>query len=118
LLQLTKPAWEIGRRLNLNNNRAYGTRFWLRKSLEFSDFEIRVPLNGAQMGHAYQQITGPRLKNRGIQGIIGVCGSDRIRSKRSLDRTEDRAIRISGSRVSLESVLHHYKAGATPEQIA
>jgi uncharacterized protein (DUF433 family) len=25
---------------------------------------------------------------------------------------------ISGSRVSLESVLYHYKAGATPEQIA
>jgi len=32
--------------------------------------------------------------------------------------TEDGAIRIAGSRVSLESVLHHYKAGATPEQIA
>ena len=32
--------------------------------------------------------------------------------------TEDREIRISGSRVSLESVLYHYKAGVTPEQIA
>ena len=32
--------------------------------------------------------------------------------------TDDGSIRIMGSRVSLESVLHHYKAGATPEQIA
>ena len=31
---------------------------------------------------------------------------------------ENGAIRIAGSRVSLESVLYHYKAGATPEQIA
>ena len=35
-----------------------------------------------------------------------------------LSVTEDGAIRIAGSRVSLESVLYHYKAGATPEQIA
>ncbi len=32
--------------------------------------------------------------------------------------TEEGAIRIAGSRVSLESLLHHYNAGATPEQIA
>jgi uncharacterized protein (DUF433 family) len=32
--------------------------------------------------------------------------------------TKDDAIRIGGSRVSLESVLYHYEAGATPEQIA
>ena len=32
--------------------------------------------------------------------------------------TEDGVIRIAGSKVSLESVLYHYKAGATPEQIA
>jgi uncharacterized protein (DUF433 family) len=31
--------------------------------------------------------------------------------------TEDGAIRIAGSRVSLESILYHYKVGATPEQI-
>ncbi len=30
-----RPAWENGRRLNLKNNRAYGMRFWLRKSLHF-----------------------------------------------------------------------------------
>jgi uncharacterized protein (DUF433 family) len=35
-----------------------------------------------------------------------------------LATVEDGAIRIVGSRVSLESVLYHYKAGATPEQIA
>src|SRR5829696_4320408 len=32
--------------------------------------------------------------------------------------TEDGSIRISGSRVSLDSVVHHYKLGATAEQIA
>ena len=32
--------------------------------------------------------------------------------------TKDGAILIAGSRVSLESVLYHYKSGATPEQIA
>ena len=31
---------------------------------------------------------------------------------------EDGVVRIAGSRVSLESLLYHYKAGATPEQIA
>ena len=32
--------------------------------------------------------------------------------------TEDGTIRIANSRVSLESVVHHYKLGATAEQIA
>lgn len=31
--------------------------------------------------------------------------------------TEDGTIRIAGSRVSLESVLYHYKLGAVPEEI-
>ncbi|PYS20238.1 MAG: hypothetical protein DMG11_30025 [Acidobacteria bacterium] len=33
-----RPPWENGRRLNLNDNRAYGMRFWLRKSLHFPLF--------------------------------------------------------------------------------
>ena len=40
MLHIARPAWENGRRLNLKNNRAYGTRFWLRKSLHFPLFEI------------------------------------------------------------------------------
>ena len=32
--------------------------------------------------------------------------------------TEDGTIRIADSRVSLDSVLHHYKLGASAEQIA
>jgi uncharacterized protein (DUF433 family) len=32
--------------------------------------------------------------------------------------TEDGAIRIAGSRVSLDSIVHHYKIGASAEQIA
>lgn len=32
--------------------------------------------------------------------------------------SEDGTIRVGDSRVSLESVLHHYKLGATAEQIA
>ena len=32
--------------------------------------------------------------------------------------TEDRTIRIADSRVSLDSVVHHYKLGASAEQIA
>jgi hypothetical protein len=32
--------------------------------------------------------------------------------------TEQGTIRISGTRVSLDSILHHYNLGATPEQIA
>ena len=32
--------------------------------------------------------------------------------------TEDGTIRIANSRVSLDSVVHHYKLGATAEQIA
>jgi len=32
--------------------------------------------------------------------------------------TEDGTIRIVGSRVSLDSVIHHYKIGASAEQIA
>lgn len=32
--------------------------------------------------------------------------------------TEDGSIRIAGSRVSLDSVVHHYKLGASAEQIA
>jgi hypothetical protein len=32
--------------------------------------------------------------------------------------TEDGTIRVADSRVSLESVVHHYKLGATAEQIA
>jgi uncharacterized protein (DUF433 family) len=32
--------------------------------------------------------------------------------------TEDGTIRIEGSRVSLDSVVHHYKLGASAEQIA
>jgi uncharacterized protein (DUF433 family) len=35
-----------------------------------------------------------------------------------LTLTEDGTIRITGSRVSLDSVVHHYKLGATAEQIA
>ena len=31
---------------------------------------------------------------------------------------EDGTIRITGSRVSLDSIVHHFKLGATPEQIA
>ena len=32
--------------------------------------------------------------------------------------TKDGTIRIAGSRVSLDSIVHHYKLGATAEQIA
>jgi len=32
--------------------------------------------------------------------------------------TEDGVIRIKGTRVSLDSVIHHFKVGATAEQIA
>ena len=32
--------------------------------------------------------------------------------------TEDGTIRVAGSRVSLDSVVHHYKLGASAEQIA
>ncbi len=32
--------------------------------------------------------------------------------------SDDGAIRIAGTRVSLESVLHHYRQGATAEEIA
>src|SRR5918912_2758057 len=32
--------------------------------------------------------------------------------------TEDGTIRIADTRVSLDSVVHHYKLGASPEQIA
>lgn len=35
-----------------------------------------------------------------------------------LSLTEDGTIRVTGSRVSLDSLLHHYKLGATAEQIA
>ena len=34
-----------------------------------------------------------------------------------LDLTEDGRIRIKGSRVSLDSIVHHFKQGATAEQI-
>jgi len=32
--------------------------------------------------------------------------------------TEDGTIRVGGSRVSLDSIVHHYKLGASAEQIA
>ena len=32
--------------------------------------------------------------------------------------TDDGTIRIAGSRVSLDSIVHHYKLGASAEQIA
>ena len=35
-----------------------------------------------------------------------------------LRATEDGTIRIAGTRVSLDSVLHHYQQGATAEEIA
>jgi len=35
-----------------------------------------------------------------------------------LTMTEDGTIRITGSRVSLDSIVYHFKLGATPEQIA
>ena len=35
-----------------------------------------------------------------------------------LTLTEDGTIRITGSRVSLDSIVHHFKLGATAEQIA
>ncbi len=35
-----------------------------------------------------------------------------------LQTTEDGTIRIAGTRVSLDSVLHHYQQGATAEEIA
>jgi uncharacterized protein (DUF433 family) len=35
-----------------------------------------------------------------------------------LTLTEDGTIRITGSRVSLDSIAHHFKLGATAEQIA
>ena len=54
----------------------------------------------------------------GLRGIImNVAVIESVQNV-PLTVTEDGAIRISGSRVSLESVLYHYKAGATPEQIA
>lgn len=55
----------------------------------------------------------------GIRGII-TLGMAAIESVQNvpLTLTEDGAIRIVGSRVSLESVMYHYKAGATPERIA
>jgi len=44
--KLFLPAWENGRRLNLKNNGVYGTRFWLKKSLQFSIFRIEWLLMG------------------------------------------------------------------------
>ena len=35
-----------------------------------------------------------------------------------LTLTADGTIRVTGSRVSLESIVHHYKLGATAEEIA
>jgi uncharacterized protein (DUF433 family) len=35
-----------------------------------------------------------------------------------LEASEDGTIRIAGTRVSLDSVLHHYQQGATAEEIA
>lgn len=35
-----------------------------------------------------------------------------------LNPTEDGTIRVGRTRVSLDSVIHHFKLGATPEQIA
>jgi uncharacterized protein (DUF433 family) len=35
-----------------------------------------------------------------------------------LQLTDDGTIRIAGSRVSLDSIVHHYKLGASAEQIA
>ncbi len=35
-----------------------------------------------------------------------------------LTLTEEGTIRVTGSRVSLDSIIHHYKLGATAEQIA
>ncbi len=32
--------------------------------------------------------------------------------------TDEGTIRVTGSRVSLDSIIHHYKLGATAEQIA
>jgi len=39
--------------LKINNNHAYGMHFWLKKSLQFSVFEIRAPLNGIQTGYGF-----------------------------------------------------------------
>lgn len=36
----------------------------------------------------------------------------------NLRLTEDGTIRVADSRVSLDSVVHHYNLGASPEQIA
>lgn len=36
----------------------------------------------------------------------------------NLRLTDDGTIRVADSRVSLDSVVHHYKLGASPEQIA
>ncbi len=47
------PAWENARRLNLKNNLVYGTHFWLKRSLQFSVFEIRAHLNGIQTGYGF-----------------------------------------------------------------
>jgi uncharacterized protein (DUF433 family) len=35
-----------------------------------------------------------------------------------LKATEDGTIRVAGTRVSLDSIVHHFKLGATAEQIA
>lgn len=35
-----------------------------------------------------------------------------------LTNTEFGTVRVSGSRVSLDSVVYHYEQGATPERIA
>jgi len=40
-------------RLKINNNRAYGMHFWLKKSLQFSVFGIGTPLNGIQTGYGF-----------------------------------------------------------------
>ena len=35
-----------------------------------------------------------------------------------LSMTEDGTIQIKGSRVTLDSIVHHFKIGSTPEEIA
>jgi len=44
---------ENARRLNLKNNLVYGTHFWVKRSLQFSVFEIRAHLNGIQTGYGF-----------------------------------------------------------------
>src|SRR5262245_17597843 len=50
--------------------------------------------------------------------IIALCSNWKKTMTVPLTRWEDGSIRITGSRVPIGAILHHYNLGSTPERIA